>query len=55
MKPKIGIIGFGFLGRALAHGFALHADISLIQDLVPNCNRCLRTSTVKEIAVKFHH
>jgi len=28
-KPKIGIIGFGFLGRALAHGFALHADIKI--------------------------
>ncbi|MCF8019825.1 MAG: hypothetical protein K9L62_10480 [Vallitaleaceae bacterium] len=29
MKPKIGIIGFGFLGRALAHGFVLHADIKI--------------------------
>ena len=25
MKPNIGIIGFGFLGRALAHGFNLHS------------------------------
>jgi len=29
MKYKIGIIGFGFLGRALAHGFVLHADIKI--------------------------
>lgn len=29
MLPKIGIIGFGFLGRALAHGFSLHADIKI--------------------------
>ena len=28
-KFKIGIIGFGFLGHALAHGFALHADIKI--------------------------
>lgn len=27
--PKFGIIGFGFLGRALAHGFSLHADIKI--------------------------
>jgi UDPglucose 6-dehydrogenase len=25
--PNIGIVGFGFLGRALAHGFSLHANI----------------------------
>jgi UDPglucose 6-dehydrogenase len=25
-KPKIGIIGFGFVGRAIAHGFLLHAN-----------------------------
>ncbi len=29
MKPKIGIVGFGFLGRAMAHGFILHADIKI--------------------------
>ena len=29
MKPRIGIIGFGFLGRALAHGFVLHANIKI--------------------------
>jgi UDPglucose 6-dehydrogenase len=29
MRPKIGIIGFGILGRALAHGFVLHADIKI--------------------------
>lgn len=29
VKPKIGIIGFGFLGRAMAHGFALHADMKI--------------------------
>jgi UDPglucose 6-dehydrogenase len=28
-KPKIGIIGFGFLGRAMVHGFILHADIKI--------------------------
>ena len=28
-KPKIGIIGFGFLGRALLHGFVLHADMKI--------------------------
>lgn len=26
-KIKLGIIGFGFVGRAVAHGFLLHADI----------------------------
>jgi len=29
MLPKIGIIGFGFLGRALSHGFSLHTDIKI--------------------------
>ena len=29
MLPNIGIIGFGFLGRALAHGFSLHANIKI--------------------------
>jgi len=29
MKPNIGIIGFGFLGRALAHGFNLHSNIKI--------------------------
>lgn len=29
LQNKIGIIGFGFLGTALAHGFALHADIKI--------------------------
>lgn len=28
-KPKMGIIGFGFLGRAMTHGFILHADIKI--------------------------
>lgn len=28
-KPKIGVVGFGFLGRALVHGFCLHADIKI--------------------------
>ncbi len=28
-KPRLGIIGFGFLGRALLHGFILHADIKI--------------------------
>jgi UDPglucose 6-dehydrogenase len=28
-RPKIGIIGFGFLGRAMVHGFILHADIKI--------------------------
>jgi len=28
-RPKIGVIGFGFLGRALVHGFFLHADIKI--------------------------
>ncbi len=28
-KPKIGIIGFGFLGKAFVHGFVLHADIKI--------------------------
>ena len=28
-KPKMGIIGFGFLGSALLHGFVLHADIKI--------------------------
>lgn len=27
--PTIGIIGFVFLGRAMAHGFALHANINI--------------------------
>ena len=29
LQNKIGIIGFGFLGTALAHGFAIHADIKI--------------------------
>jgi UDPglucose 6-dehydrogenase len=29
LQNKIGIIGFGFLGSSLAHGFALHADIKI--------------------------
>ena len=29
VKPKIGIMGFGFLGRAMAHGFVLHADMKI--------------------------
>lgn len=29
VKNTIGIIGFGFLGRALTHGFILHADIKI--------------------------
>ena len=37
-KPKIAIIGFGFLGRALAHGFALHADIKIYDKY--DKNRC---------------
>ena len=28
-KPKLGIIGFGFLGKAFAHGFILHADLKI--------------------------
>ena len=26
---KIGLIGFGFINSALAHGFSLHADIKI--------------------------
>lgn len=29
MKPRFGVIGFGFLGRALVHGFSLSADIKI--------------------------
>jgi len=28
-KPKMAVIGFGFLGSALSHGFALQADIKI--------------------------
>ncbi len=28
-KNRLGVIGFGFLGRALVHGFILHADIKI--------------------------
>jgi len=28
-RPKIGIIGFGFIGKAFAHGFSLHADLRI--------------------------
>jgi len=28
-KKNVGIIGFGFLGRAFAHGFVLHANIKI--------------------------
>jgi len=28
-KPRIGIIGFGFVGSAISHGFALQADIKI--------------------------
>jgi len=29
LRKKIGIVGFGFVGRAIAHGFGLHADIKM--------------------------
>ena len=29
MKPVIGICGFGFVGRAIAHGFAQTADFRI--------------------------
>jgi len=29
LRKRIGIVGFGFVGRAIAHGFALHADIKM--------------------------
>lgn len=28
-KQRIGIVGFGFVGSAIAHGFSLHADIKI--------------------------
>ena len=28
-KPKIGIIGFGFVGKAVVHGFYLHSDLKI--------------------------
>ena len=43
MKPKIGIIGFGFLGRALAHGFVLHADIKIYDKYDDNYNTLEQT------------
>jgi len=29
MKPRIGICGFGFVGKAVVHGFCLHADLKI--------------------------
>lgn len=29
MKPRIGILGFGFVGKAVVHGFSLHADLKI--------------------------
>jgi len=29
MKPKIGICGFGFVGKAIVHGFCLHSDLKI--------------------------
>ena len=43
MLSKIGIIGFGFLGRALAHGFSLHADIKIYDKYDNYCfYKCLQ-------------
>lgn len=36
--PNIGIIGFGFLGRAMAHGFGLHAIIRVYDKYQDNLN-----------------
>ena len=44
MRYSIGIIGNGFVGSAIAHGFGLHADIR-IYDVDPNRS----THTLSEV------
>jgi len=34
-KYKFGIIGMGFLGTAVTHGFGLHADIKIFDKYKP--------------------
>jgi UDPglucose 6-dehydrogenase len=50
MRPKFGVIGFGFLGRALVHGFSLHADIK-IYDKYDNIYNSLRETVDKSVFI----
>ncbi len=45
---KIGIIGNGFVGQAIVHGFILHVDDILIYDKDPKRS----THTIKELIYK---
>ena len=46
MKPRIGICGFGFVGKAVVHGFCLHADLKIYDKFQTGLNTL--EETVKE-------
>lgn len=46
MKPRIGVIGFGFVGKSVVHGFCLHADLKIYDKYQTGLNTL--EETVKE-------
>ena len=51
-KPSIGIIGNGFVGSAIANGFALHANVR-IYDINPERSTHSFSETVNSSDVMF--
>lgn len=49
MKPKIGIIGFGFVGKAVVHGFCLHADLKIYDKFQDGLNTLEETVNNSDI------
>lgn len=46
MKPKIGICGFGFVGKSVVHGFSLHSDLKIYDKFQTGLNTL--DETIKE-------
>jgi len=46
MKPRIGICGWGFVGKAVTHGFCLHADLKIYDKYQTGLNTL--EETIKE-------
>lgn len=46
MRPRIGICGFGFVGKAVTHGFCLHSDMKIYDKFQTGLNTL--EETVKE-------